>query len=56
MTMLTQAAPLVAVHEQPALVVTATVPEPPEAPKAWLVGEMLSEQVAAAAAWLTLKV
>ena len=32
---------LAAVHEQPAVVLTATLPLPPLAGKAWLVGEML---------------
>ena len=56
MMTLTQAAPLVAVHEHPAVVVTATDPDPPEAPNAWLDGEILNEQVADPAAWLTVKV
>ena len=42
----TQLAPLVDVHAQPVVVVTATVPVPPVAATAWVDGEMLNEQLA----------
>jgi hypothetical protein len=42
----TQLAPLAAVHAQPEIVVTATLPVPPFAPTAWVDGEMLNEQLA----------
>jgi hypothetical protein len=44
----TQLAPLVAVHAQPVVVVTATLPVPPAAPNACDDGEMLNAQPAAA--------
>jgi hypothetical protein len=44
----THPALLAAVHEQPAVVVTATVPEPPAAAKDWLAGEILNAQLAPA--------
>jgi hypothetical protein len=40
----TQLAPLVAVHAQPAIVVTLTLPVPPDAATACVDGEMLNEQ------------
>ena len=43
----TQLAPLVAVHAQPDVVVTAAVPVPPAPPSAWVDGEMLNAQPAA---------
>lgn len=46
-----QAAPLVAVHAQPAAVVTATGnPAPPAAAIDWLVGAIVYEQLGGAAA------
>ena len=42
----TQLAPLVAVHAQPVIVVTATLPVPPASANACVDGEMLDEQVA----------
>jgi hypothetical protein len=42
----TQLASLVAVHAQPVIVVTATLPVPPLAAKACVNGEMLDEQLA----------
>jgi hypothetical protein len=44
-----QPALLDAVHEQPAVVVTETVPVPPTRPNEALVGDAVSEQEAAAA-------
>ena len=44
----THPALLVAVHEQPAVVVTATLPEPPAAANDWLAGDRLNAQLAAA--------
>jgi hypothetical protein len=41
----TQLAPLVAVHPQPVIVVTATLPVPPDAATACVEGEMLGEQL-----------
>ena len=52
----THPALLVAVHAQLAVVVTATLPEPPAAANDCDAGEMLNAQGAVAAAWLTLKV
>ena len=49
-----KAALLAAVHEQPAVVLTATLALPPLAGNAWLVGEI--EYVQVAAAWVTVKV
>lgn len=48
------ALPLVAVQLQPGVVVTVTVPPPPVAGTAWLVGEIVNEQ--GAAPWLTVNV
>ena len=42
----TQLAPLAAVHAQPVIVVTGTLPVPPAAPTACVVGEMLNVQLA----------
>jgi hypothetical protein len=42
----TQLAPLVAVHAQPVMVVTATLPVPPAATTACVDGEMLNVQLA----------
>ena len=42
----TQLAPLVAVHAQPVIVVTAKLPVPPAAANACVDGEMLDEQLA----------
>jgi hypothetical protein len=44
-----------AVHAQPAVVVTATLPDPPAGTNAWDVGEMLYEH-AVAPAWVTVNV
>jgi hypothetical protein len=44
----THPALLAAVHEQPAVVVTATLPDPPAATKFWDAGERLNAQLAAA--------
>ena len=53
-TTVTHAALLAAVHAQPALVVTATLPVPPGAANACELGVMLKEH--GAAAWVTVKV
>jgi hypothetical protein len=44
----TQPALLAAVHAQPAVVVTSTVPDPPAAANDWLAGDRLNEQAAPA--------
>ncbi len=51
----TQLAPLVAVHAQPDVVVTAAVPVPAAAPNARLVGEMLNVQPAPACVTVKLR-
>jgi hypothetical protein len=42
--MVIKGAPLAAVHGQPDVALTVTVPDPPLAPKDWLVGDIEYEQ------------